>query len=140
MINHCEKPVSLNILEQTIRRADEVGLLSIVCADTVAQAEAIARLRPDIIVAEPTGLIGTGKTSGMDYIKASIEAIKSVDPGILILQSAGISSGEDVYKVIYAGAEGTGSSSGVVKAADPGAMVDEMLGALRRAWDARHKE
>jgi triosephosphate isomerase len=140
MINHCEKPVCLIILEQTIRRADEVGLLSIVCADTVAQAEAIAMLHPDIIVAEPAGLIGTGKTSDMAYVKASIEAIKSADPRILILQGAGISSGEDVYRVIYAGAEATGSSSGVVKAADRAAMVDEMLCALRRAWDARHKK
>jgi triosephosphate isomerase len=118
MINHCEKPVSLGTLEQTIRRADEVGLLSIVCTDTVAQAEAVARLGPDIIVAEPTELIGTGKTSDMAYVKASIEAIKAVDPNILVLQSAGISGGEDVYRVIDAGAEGTGSSSGIAKAAD----------------------
>jgi triosephosphate isomerase len=140
MINHCEKPVSLNTLEQTIRRAGEVGLLSIVCTDTVAQAEAAARLRPDIIVAEPTELIGTGKTSDPAYVEATIGAIKSIDPGILILQSAGISSGEDVYRVIAAGAEGTGSSSGIAKATDRAAMVDEMLCALRRAWDDRHKE
>jgi triosephosphate isomerase len=140
MINHCEKPVSLGTLEQTIRRAVEVGLLSIVCTDTVAQADAAARLGPDIIVAEPTELIGTGKTSDMTYVKASIEAIKAVDPNILVLQSAGISGGEDVYRVIDAGAEGTGSSSGIVKAADRAAMIDEMLRALRRAWDARHNK
>ena len=31
------------------------------------------------------------------------------------------------------------SSSGIVKSADPGAMVNEMLSALRQAWDDRHK-
>ena len=77
-------------------------------------------LGPNIIVAEPTELIGTGKTSDMDYVKASIEAVKSIDPEIMVLQGAGISNGNDVYNVIFAGAEATGSSSGVVKAKDQG--------------------
>ena len=70
---------------------------------------------------------------------ASIDAIKSVDPDILVLQGAGISNGNDVYNVIHAGAEATGSSSGVVKAPSRKAMVDEMIGAARRAWDEVHK-
>lgn len=138
MLNHVERPVSLAVLAQTIRRAQEVGLLSIVCADSIAEAAAVARLAPDIIVAEPSELIGTGQASDMGYVRASIEAVKSVDPDILVLQGAGISSGQDVYDVIRAGAEATGSSSGVVKAPDPLAMVDEMLGAARRAWDDRN--
>ena len=137
MLNHCEKPLSFSILRQTIKRADEIGLLTIVCADSIAEAKAIALLEPNIIVAEPADLIGTGKTSSLDYIHASIEAIKSVNPEILVLHAAGISSGRDVYNVIYAGAEATGSSSGVVKAPDSAAMVDEMIHAVREAWDAR---
>ena len=73
----------------------------------------------------------------MDYVKAAIRAVKEVDPDIFVLQGAGISSGEDVYRVIRAGAEATGSSSGVVKAKDRAAMVDEMISAVRRAWDER---
>lgn len=140
MLNHCEKPVSLSILRQTIQRADEVGLLTIVCADSIAEAKAIALLEPNIIVAEPTELIGTGKASGLDYVLASIEAVKSINPEILVLQGAGISSGKDVYNVIYAGAEATGSSSGIVKAPDSAAMVDEMIHAVREAWDDRIKK
>lgn len=140
MLNHCEKPISLSVLRQTIKRADEVGLLSIVCADSIAEAKAIALLDPNIIVAEPTELIGTGKASDMDYVLASIEAVKSVNPEILVLQGAGISSGKDVYNVIHAGAEATGSSSGIVKAPDSAAMVDEMIRAVREAWDARNKK
>ncbi|MDR1948000.1 MAG: triose-phosphate isomerase [Spirochaetaceae bacterium] len=137
MLNHCEKPLGLNTLEQTLRRADEVGLLTIVCTDTIAQAAAAARLRPDVIVAEPSELIGTGQTSGMSYVKAAVGAVKSVDPGILVLQAAGISCGKDVYDVISAGAEATGSSSGIAKARDRAAMVDEMIRAVREAWDSR---
>ncbi|MBO4394193.1 MAG: triose-phosphate isomerase [Spirochaetales bacterium] len=138
MLNHAEKPITLSVLAKTIKRAKEVGLMTIVCTDTIAEAKAVACLSPTIIVAEPTELIGTGKTSDMDYVKASIEAIKSVNPNILVLQGAGISNGNDVYNVIHAGAEATGSSSGVVKAPSRKAMVDEMIGAARRAWDEVH--
>ncbi len=137
MLNHCEKPLSLTALAQTIRRADEVGLATIVCTDTAAESAAVAELRPNIIVAEPTELIGTGKTSDLDYVNASIRTVKQIDPEILVLQGAGISCGKDVYRVIRAGAEATGSSSGVVKARDRAAMVDEMIGEVRRAWDDR---
>ena len=139
MLNHAEKPITLSALAKTIKRAKEVGLMTIVCTDTIAEAKAVACLKPTIIVAEPTELIGTGKTSDMDYVMASIDAIKSVDPDILVLQGAGISNGNDVYNVIHAGAEATGSSSGVVKAPSRKAMVDEMIGAARRAWDEVHK-
>lgn len=139
MLNHAEKRVSLAELNKTIKRADEVGLATIVCADTVEEAAAIAHLNPNIIVAEQPELIGTGKTSGMDYVKESIEVVRSINPDIQVLQGAGISTGKDVYNVIKAGAAATGSSSGVIKAEDPAEMVDEMISALRKAWDEVHK-
>ena len=140
MLNHCEKPLSLPDLKRTIQRADEVGLVTIVCADSIAEAKAIAYLGPNIIVAEPTELIGTGTASNMAYVMASIEAVKGVNPEIQVLQGAGISSAEDVYKVIRAGAEATGSTSGIIKATDPYAMIDAMIGAVRRAWDECRQE
>lgn len=140
MLNHCEKPIGLSVLRQTIQRADEVGLMTIVCADSISEAKAIALFEPNIIVAEPTELIGTGETSSLDYVRASIEAVKSVNSEIMVLNAAGIKSGRDVYSVIYAGAEATGSSSGIVKAPDSAAMVDEMIHAVREAWDNRMKQ
>lgn len=140
MLNHCEKPLGYSTIRQTIKRADEVGLLTIVCTDSAEESKAVALLAPNIIVAEPTELIGTGKTSDMDYVRASIEAVKSINPEIMVLQAAGISNGKDVYQVIFDGAEATGSSSGVVKAKDRAAMVDEMIHAVRQAWDDRNKK
>lgn len=139
MLNHCEKPLSLSALKKAIDRADEIGLFTIVCADSIAEAQAIAHLAPDIIVAEPSDLIGTGKVSSMDYVLESIRKVKAINPHILVLQAAGISSGEDVYRVIRAGAEATGSSSGIATASDRTAMVDEMIRAVRKAWDDRMK-
>lgn len=139
MLNHCEKPLGLGVLKATIERAKEVGLTTIVCADSCTEATMIAHLKPDIIVAEPTELVGTGVSCGPEYVKAATRAVKDVDPDILVLTAAGIANGQDVYDCIAAGADATGSSSGVAKAADRAAMVDEMIGAVRRAWDERHR-
>lgn len=138
MLNHCEKPLAMDVLEKTIRRAEEVGLVSIVCADSMADAGRIAAMNPDIIVAEPSELIGTGVSVGEEYVRAATKSVKDVNPDILVLTAAGISNGQDVYNTIIAGADATGSSSGIAKAPDRAAMVDEMIAAVRKAWDERH--
>ncbi|MBE6562105.1 MAG: triose-phosphate isomerase [Ruminococcaceae bacterium] len=138
MLNHAECPVSMETLKKTIERADEVGLATIVCASTVEEVAEVAHMAPNLIVAEPTELIGTGTTSDMDYVKATIEAVREINPDIMVLQGAGISNGKDVYDVIKAGAFATGSTSGIIKAPDPYAMVEEMLFNLRKAWDEIH--
>ena len=139
MLNHMEKPLSFEVLAETIKRAEEAGLTTIVCADSEAEAAKIATLNPDIIVAEPSSLIGTGVSVGPAYVEAATRCVKDVNPDILVLTAAGIAGGEDVYNTIIAGADATGSSSGVAKAADRAAMVDEMIAACRKAWDERHK-
>lgn len=138
MLNHAEKKLTPDVVEKTIRRADEVGLATIVCADTVEELTAIARLSPNLLVAEPTELIGTGKTSDADYVKETIEMVRKINPKIMVLQGAGIKNGQDVYNTIKLGAQATGSTSGILKAADPYAMVEEMIYSLRKAWDELH--
>lgn len=138
MLNHVEKPLEFDVLAETIKRADDVGLTTIVCADSMADASKIAQLHPDIIVAEPSELIGTGVSVGPEYVSTATESVKKVDPSILVLTAAGIAGGEDVYNTIAAGADATGSSSGVAKAKDRPAMVEEMIAACRKAWDEKH--
>ncbi|MBR5518439.1 MAG: triose-phosphate isomerase [Clostridia bacterium] len=135
MLNHAEKPLTLDVVEKTIRRAEEVGLATIVCADTVEDVKAIAKMSPDMIVAEPTELIGTGTTSDSNYVIDTINTVKEINDKIMVLQGAGISNGQDVYNTIKLGAQATGSTSGILKADDPYAMVEEMLFNLRKAWD-----
>ena len=77
------------------------------------------------------------------YVEASIKAVKDVDERVMVLQGAGIKCYDDVYRNIFAGAEATGTSSGI--AALPtrearNAMVDEMIRAVREAWDARNAQ
>ena len=139
MLNHVEKSLSFEVLRATVERAEQVGLTTIVCADSMAEASRIAALNPDIIVAEPSELIGTGVSVGPEYVEAATKCVKSVNSDILVLTAAGIANGQDVYNTIIAGADATGSSSGVAKAADRAAMVDEMISACRRAYDERTK-
>lgn len=138
MLNHAEKPLTMEEIAQTIKRADEVGLGTIVCADTLEDVKAIAKMGPNLIVAEPTDLIGTGKTSDSDYVIDTIQMVREINPDIMVLQAAGISNGQDVYNTIKLGAQATGSTSGIIKADDPYAMVEEMLYNLRKAWDEMH--
>ena len=133
-----ENPSDLSYEKGATKRAEEVGLTTIVCADSEEEAAKIATLNPDIIVAEPSALIGTGVSVGPEYVEAATRCVKDVNPDILVLTAAGIAGGEDVYNTIIAGADATGSSSGVAKAADRSAMVDEMIAACRKAWDERH--
>ena len=94
-------------------------------------------LHPDIMVCEPTSLIGTGTVSDQNYMAATNEAVKTVSPGTLVLQAAGISTGQDVYGAIMSGADGTGGTSGIVAAPDPFKALDEMIEALVRAKNDR---
>ncbi len=140
LLNHAEKKLSLDELERTIRRADEVGLASMACADNLEEAVLVARMRPNIIIAESPDLIGVGKRLANDHqsIAEINGAIWAIDPEIRVLHGAGISCGQDVYDIISAGAQAAGSTSGILKADNPFVMVDEMIHAVRSAWDKYH--
>ena len=137
MINHCEKPMSLPQMKKTIDRARELDFLVFACADTLDEAKAIAQLHPDIINPEPSELIGGsgGAVSGMSYVKDCIDAIKAIDPSILVEQAAGITNGQQVYDFIMAGSEAAAAASGIINAEDPPAKIDELIAATRRAAD-----
>ena len=136
VINHCEKPMSLPQMKATVDRARELDFLVFACADTLEEAKAIAQLHPDIINPEPSGIIGGGNgVTPMDYVEASIREIKAIYPDILVEQAAGITNGQQVYDFIMAGSEAAGAAAGIMKAADPIAMIDEMVAATRRAAD-----
>ena len=92
------KPVIQRISDRNHKwGADEVGLATIVCADSVEEVAEIAKMGPNLIVAEPTELIGTGVASDMGYVRDTIAAVKAINPDIMVLQGAGISNGQDIY-------------------------------------------
>ena len=131
-LNHAEHPVGINQLVTIMKRAEEQGILVIACADSIAEAKAIATLKPDVMVCEPTALIGTGNTSDSSYMKQTNEAVKSVSPKTFVLQAAGISTIEDVRQAIESGADGTGGTSGIVCAKDPLQTLRDMVEAVAK--------
>lgn len=127
VLNHAENPLTFEVLENTLQRARESNLLTIVCADTFQEAEQIAKLKPTIILCEPTELIGTGQISDENYIKQSNEVVKKVDSDILVMQGAGITSEKDIYRNLELGADGNGVTSGVVAAKDPKEILSKIF-------------
>lgn len=137
MLNHAEHKLSIEEIEKAIKRADRVGLATMVCADSIEEVKAVAKLAPNILVAEPTELIGTGKPADKAYVDEVIRVIKEINPDIKPFPSAGISKGEDCYNIIKAGSSASGCSSAIAKAANPLALAEEMIAAVRRAYDER---
>lgn len=142
LLNHAEKPIPHEILKRTIQRADEIGLATMVCAGSLEEVETVSRMNPNIVIAEAPELIGTGARPAKDCekIKAINALVWSINPDIRVLHAAGISGGSDVYDVIACGAQGTGSSSGVLCAKDPSLMLEEMVRSVREAWDDAHTD
>ncbi|MCT6844609.1 MAG: triose-phosphate isomerase, partial [Bombilactobacillus mellifer] len=130
VLNHAEKPLTIAALDWTIKRARTLNLMSIVCADTPEQCRAVAQLHPTMMICEPTSVIGTGTISNDDYIQQTNQAVREVDPQILIMQAAGVSTGADVTHVLQLGADGTGGTSGIIQAPDWQVKLTEMMSAL----------
>lgn len=139
LLNHAEKPLSLSVLNETIRRADDVGLATLVCAATVEESAAVAMLRPNMVLAESPALIGGGKRGEDDALEVTRinAAVQAVGNDILVLHGAGISDEHDVYQIIRSGADGTGSTSAIMLAADPKDMLSRMIEAMSRAYRER---
>lgn len=137
MLNHAERKLSLEEIEKAIKRADELNLATMVCADSIEEVKAISKLAPNILVAEPTELIGTGKPADKEYVDEVIKVIKEINPNIKPFPSAGITKGEDCYNIIKAGASASGCSSAIAKAENPLKLAEEMISAVRRAYDER---
>lgn len=135
MLNHAERPMSISQLIKAVKRAKELDMMSIICADSVEEAKMIALLQPDEIICEQTELIGTGIVADDAYMDETLKAIKSVSPETWVLQGAGIKSGEDCYRSIKKGSVSAGGTSGIVCAEDPFKAAKEMVEAIVRARD-----
>lgn len=131
VLNHAEHPLTLADLDATLERAREVGLSTIVCADSDAQCRAIAHLGPDAMICEPMAAIGTGEMDAGDYVERTTAIVKDVDPSILVIQAAGVSRGADVARVLAQGADGSGGTSGIIKHPDWREILTEMYSAIR---------
>ena len=136
-LNHAENPLTVNELYKCINRAKELDMVTVVCADSVTEGAALAVMDPDIILCEPTDLIGTGQVADDSYTIEAVNRIKAINPRVSIMIASGVSTPDDVYNVIKLGADGTGATSGILKADSPKEMIMNMALAINRAMNDR---
>ncbi|WP_448984034.1 triose-phosphate isomerase [Olsenella uli] len=129
-LNHTARPLCVGRLANTIDHARELEMLTIVAADSAAESKVIAAMNPDIILCEPSSLVGTGRTSEDSYISQTISAVRSVNKDVVIMEGAGVRNADDVRRLISRGAQGTGISSALKLAKDQRALLTELFDAL----------
>ncbi len=130
LLNHSENRMILADLEASIRRAEEVGLMTMVCSNNPAVSAAVAALGPDYVAVEPPELIGTGipvSKAKPEVITNTVELVRRVNPEVRVLTGAGISTGEDVKKALELGSVGVLLASGVTKAKNPEKTIKDLV-------------
>ncbi|WP_255169945.1 triose-phosphate isomerase [Natrononativus amylolyticus] len=133
LINHSERRLKLADVDGAVEAADRAGLETVVCANNPAQIGAAAALGPDSVAVEPPELIGTGtpvSQADPDVVEDAVAAAEGVDDGVSVLCGAGISTGDDVTAARELGSEGVLLASGVAKADDPKAALEDLVADL----------
>lgn len=130
LINHSERRLTLADIDACIQAARRLHLESVVCTNNDATSAAAAALRPDYVAVEPPELIGSGiSVSKADpgIIERSVNAVRAVNPDVKVLTGAGIQGGECVKIALDLGTYGVLLASSVVKAADPEAILRDLV-------------
>lgn len=136
-INHAESPKTFAELAKTIKRCKELGIIAIACADSTLEAQSVALMDPDIIIAEPTDLIGTGQIADDSYTIDAVKKIRETNPNVQPMIASGVSTADDCYRIVKLGADGTGCTSGILNAPSPAERVREMAEAIIKAKNER---
>lgn len=134
LINHSERRLKLSDIDEAVRLARGNSLISCVCANNPSVSVAVAALKPDIVAVEPPELIGTGipvSKAKPEIVTDTVKQVRKVNPDVIILCGAGITSGEDVASALKLGTQGVLVASGIVKAKNPYAVMREFADAAK---------
>ncbi|PAV04484.1 triose-phosphate isomerase [Methanobacterium bryantii] len=122
LINHSERRVELFEIDAAIKKADSLGLSTVVCTNNIETSSAAATLNPDFVAIEPPELIGSGipvSKAEPEIVEKTVESIHNINPKVRVLCGAGISTGDDLKAAIDLGSEGVLLASGIILADDP---------------------
>ena len=135
LVNHSERQLNLDVVEETITRMKETNLISVACASTPKMAAAIASMNPDFIAIEPPELIGgeiSVSVAKPEIITDTINSVHDVNKNIPVLCGAGVKNSKDVKIARKLGAKGILVASGVTKASNPKLAVLDLLDGFKR--------
>ncbi len=133
LLNHSENRLKLADIDASLEAAERTGLDTVVCANNPEQIAAAAALGPDAVAVEPPELIGTGtpvSQADPDIVRDAVDAAAAVDESVDVYCGAGISTGDDVVAARELGADGVLLASGVAKADDPQAALEDLVDPL----------
>jgi triosephosphate isomerase len=130
LINHSEHRLkSETDVATTVARAKELGLETVICAESDSEGAKLDKLcKPTWLAIEPPELIGgdiSVSTAQPDLIQKAVEAI-----GNNVLVGAGIKNSQDISIAIKLGAKGVLLASGVTKADDPEKVLNDLASAF----------
>ena len=128
IINHAEHKVSIKHVKELMDMLPSDFPIC-ACAADVSEAIELAKLNPTFIAVEPPELIGgdiSVTTADPSIVTDTVKAVKSVNSNVRVLCGAGVKNGSDVRKAIELGAEGVLLASGVTKAEDVNAVLDDL--------------
>jgi triosephosphate isomerase len=133
LINHSEQRLKLADIDDSLAAAERADLETVVCANNPEQIAAATALGPDAVAVEPPELIGTGtpvSQADPDVVEDAVAAAEAVDPSVDVYCGAGISTGEDLVEAAKLGADGVLLASGVAKADEPRAALEDLVSEL----------
>lgn len=133
LLNHSERRLKLADIDAGLDAAARPELETVVCANNPAQVAAATALGPDGVAVEPPELIGgdvSVASADPGIVEDAVEAAASVDEDVAVFCGAGISTGEDVAAARELGADGVLLASGVAKADDPRAVLEDLVAPL----------
>ncbi len=126
LLNHAERPLSLEVIEKTIALCKKVGLFTLVCVESPEKLQQILAFDPDAIAYEPPELIG-GTISVADAQPEVIERVVQMASGIPLLVGAGVKTEQDTRVSVRLGAQGVLLASGVTRSADPQSVLMNLI-------------
>lgn len=129
LINHSENRLEKEEIKASVDKAKELGLTTVVCAQSPEECAELSEFEPDYIAFEPPELIGGDISVAEAEPEIIEEAVEAAAP-VTALTGAGIKTSEDVSKSIELGCEGVLVASGVVKAENPGEAARELVSGL----------
>jgi triosephosphate isomerase len=130
LLNHSERRLKLADIDGALDAAKRADMETVVCANNPEQVAAAAALGPDAVAVEPPGLIGgdvSVASADPEIVEGAVAAAEAVDPEVDVYCGAGVSTGEDVAAAADLGAEGVLLASGVAKADDPRAVLEDLV-------------
>jgi triosephosphate isomerase len=121
-------------IEASVRKAESLGLYTIVCTNNPLVSVAAAALNPSAVAVEPPELIGSGISVSQaqpEIISGTVEKIRAVNKEVAILCGAGISNGDDVKSALKLGAQGVLLASAVAKSDKPDDVLKDLIAPIK---------